>query len=88
LVAVLGTAGDLGVDHLRAGYALQRVLLTLTDLGLCCSMFSQPIEVAAAREQLRLALGRFGTPQMVLRVGYGDPGAWSARRPPAEVIDP
>ena len=83
LVAVLGTAGDLAVDHLRAGYALQRVLLTLTDLGLCCSLFSQPIEVASAREQLRLALGRFGTPQMVLRIGYGDPGPRAAR----DVID-
>ncbi len=87
LVAVLGTAGDLAVDHLRAGYALQRVLLTLTDLGLCSSMFSQPIEVASAREQLRLALGRFGTPQMVLRIGYGDPGPRSARRVARDVID-
>jgi nitroreductase len=87
LVAVLGTAGDLAVDHLRAGYALQRVLLTLTDLGLACSMFSQPIEVPSAREQLRLALGRFGTPQMVLRIGYGDPSPHAARRPAADVID-
>jgi hypothetical protein len=87
-VAVLGTAGNLAVDHLRAGYALQRVLLTITDLGLCCSMLSQPIEVPSAREQLRLALGRHGTPQMVLRIGYGDPGSSSARRPVLEVIDP
>lgn len=87
LVAVLGTAGDLAVDHLRAGYALQRVLLTITDLGLCSSMFSQPIEVASAREQLRLALGRFGTPQMVLRIGYGDPAPRSPRRRAVDVID-
>jgi hypothetical protein len=88
LVAVLGTAGDLAVDQLRAGYALQRVLLTLTDLGLCCSVFSQPIEVPSAREQLRISLGRYGTPQMVLRIGYGEPGAHSARRSAIEVIDP
>jgi nitroreductase len=88
LVAVLGTVGDLAVDHLRAGYVLQRVLLTVTDLGLSSSMFSQPIEVPAAREQLRLALGRYGTPQMVLRVGYGEPGPHAARRPVAEVILP
>jgi nitroreductase len=87
LVAVLGTAGDLAVDHLRAGYALQRVLLTLTDLGLACSMLSQPIEVPSAREQLRLALGRFGTPQMVLRIGYGDPSPHAERRPAADAID-
>jgi hypothetical protein len=87
LVAVLGTAGDLAVDHLRAGYALQRVLLTVTDLGLASSMLSQPIEVPSAREQLRLALGRFGTPQMVLRIGYGDPGPHAARRPATDFID-
>jgi hypothetical protein len=87
LVAVLGTAGNLAVDHLRAGHALQRVLLTITDLGLASSMFSQPIEVAPAREQLRLALGRYGTPQMVLRIGYGEPGVDSARREAADVID-
>jgi hypothetical protein len=87
LVAVLGTAGDLAVDHLRAGYALQRVLLTATDLGLSCSLFSQPIEVVPAREQLRLALGRYGTPQMVLRIGYGAPAARRARRDVSAVID-
>jgi hypothetical protein len=74
-------------DQLKAGYALQRVLLTITDLGLAASMLSQPIEVAAAREQLRLALGRYGTPQMVLRIGYGQPGITTPRRSPAEVID-
>jgi hypothetical protein len=80
LVLVLGTAGDLPIDHLRAGYALQRVLLTITDLGLAYQLFSQPIEVPATREQLRLALGRQGTPQMVLRIGYGDAGPTSPRR--------
>lgn len=87
LVAVLGTSGDLAIDHLRAGYALQRVLLTVTDLGLAASMFSQPIEVASAREQLRLALGRYGTPQMVLRIGYADQGGAPTRRPVRDVID-
>lgn len=87
LVAVLGTAGDLPTDQLTAGHALQRVLLTVTDLGLAASMLSQPIEVASAREQLRLALGRYGTPQMVLRVGYGQQGVTTTRRDPSEVID-
>lgn len=87
LVAVLGTGGDLPVDQLVAGYALQRVLLTITDLGLASSMFSQPIEVAPAREQLRIALGRFGCPQMVLRVGYGNSGPATPRRPVSDVVD-
>jgi len=87
LVAVLGTSGNLATDQLCAGHALERVLLTVTDLGLAASMLSQPIEVPAAREQLRLALGRYGTPQMVLRIGYGQPGATTQRRDLAEVID-
>ncbi len=87
LVGILGTAGDLPIDQLAAGHALQRVLLTITDLGLAASMLSQPIEVPAAREQLRIALGRHSAPQMVLRIGYGQHGAVTARRPPAEVID-
>jgi nitroreductase len=87
LVAVLGAAGNTAGDQLTAGEALQRVLLTAADAGLAASMFSQPIEVPAAREQLRLALGRFGTPQMVLRIGYGQPGGPTPRRPITEVID-
>jgi len=87
LVAVLGTATDRDGDQVTAGQALERVLLTATDAGLSVSMFSQPIEVAAAREQLRLALGRYGTPQMVLRIGYGQPGYPTLRHPAASVID-
>ena len=88
LVAVLGTASNSPVDQIRAGQALQAVLLTVTDAGLAASMHSQPIEVPAARESLRTALGRFGTPQMVLRIGYGQPGYPTPRRDPADVIEP
>jgi hypothetical protein len=86
LVAVLGTPGDLPGDQLTAGQALQRILLTITDARLAASMLSQPIEVASAREQLRIALGRYGTPQMVLRIGYGQPGRPTPRRTPADTL--
>jgi nitroreductase len=86
LVAVLGTAGDMPADHLAAGQALQRVLLTVTDAGLASSMFSQPIEVPAARDQLRRSLGRLGVPQMALRIGYGRPGRPTHRRALADVL--
>lgn len=88
LVAVLGTLGDTPIDHLQAGYALQGILLTITDAGLTSSLLSQPIEVPSAQEQLRLAFGRFGTPQMVLRIGYGEGGSSTARRPVTDVIEP
>jgi hypothetical protein len=87
LIAVLGTAGDTHRDQLHAGFALQRVLLTITDHGLSSALLSQPIEVPSAREQLRIALGRYGTPQMVLRVGYAEPASPTPRRPVADVIE-
>jgi len=87
LIAVLGGAGDSARDEIQVGQGLQRVLLTATDLGLAASMFSQPIEVAAVREQLRLALRRYAAPQMLLRFGYAGPAPGrSGRRPAAEVM--
>ncbi|MEU1755865.1 nitroreductase [Micromonospora matsumotoense] len=87
LVAVLGATGNTVVDQVLAGQALQRVLLTATDAGLAVSLLSQPIEVSGAREALRLSLGRFGTPQMVMRIGYGQPGVATPRRRVDEVLD-
>jgi nitroreductase len=86
LVAVLGTAANRPRDQIIAGQALQRVLLTVTDAGLACSMISQPIEVPPAQDQLRRSLGRSGAPQMALRIGYGHPGRPTPRRDLAEVL--
>lgn len=86
LIAILGTGGDRAIDQITAGEALQRVLLTATDAGLASSMISQPIEVPAARDQLRRSLGRTGTPQMAVRIGYGSPGRPTPRRDLADVI--
>jgi len=86
LVGVLGSPGDRALDQIAAGQALQKVLLTATDGGLATSMISQPIEVPAARDQLRRALGRSGVPQLAVRIGYGSPGHPTPRRDVAEVI--
>jgi hypothetical protein len=83
---VLGGAGDWPSDQLQVGQALQRVLLTATDLGLAASMFSQPIEVPGIRTQLRRALARQDTPQMLLRFGYATSTPHSPRRPVSEVL--
>jgi hypothetical protein len=87
LVAVLGTTADTPGDQLVAGQALQCVLLTVADAGLAASLISQPIEVASAREELRLALQQSGAPQMVLRIGYAQPGTLTPRRPLSEVLE-
>ena len=86
LIGILGSAGDLPVDQTVAGQALQKVLLTATASGLDTSMISQPIEVPAARDQLRRALGRHGCPQIVVRFGFGTPGRPTPRRDVSEVI--
>jgi hypothetical protein len=86
LVAVLGTAGDWPADQVQVGQALQRVLLTATEQGLAASMLSQPIEVPAVREEVRLALGRRGAPQMLLRFGYALTTTASPRRPVEDVL--
>jgi nitroreductase len=86
LVGILGISGDQPIDHTAAGQALQRVLLTATDAGLDTSLISQPIEVPAARDQLRRSLGRSGWPQIAIRFGYGTPGSATPRRDVAEVL--
>ncbi|MCM4084402.1 Acg family FMN-binding oxidoreductase [Paractinoplanes hotanensis] len=88
LVGILGVAGDQPIDHLTAGQALQKVLLTATDAGLAASMISQPIEVVAARDQLRRSLGRSGFPQMTLRLGFGHATHPTPRRTVDEVVKP
>ncbi|MFY1692407.1 nitroreductase [Plantactinospora sp. WMMB782] len=74
MVAVLGSPLDTPGDQLRAGQALQRVLLTATAAGLAANLHARVIAVPAAREQLRLALGRSGRAQMVLRIGQAPAG--------------
>jgi len=86
LLGILGVAGDRAIDQIAAGQALQRTLLTATDAGLHTSMISQPIEVPAARDQLRRSLGRTGYPQIAIRFGYGTPGHPTPRRDVAEVL--
>lgn len=86
LIGVLGVPGDGASDQIAAGQALQKILLTAVDAGLSTSMISQPIEVPAARDQLRRALGRSGFPQIAIRFGYGTPGHPTRRRDLSDVL--
>jgi hypothetical protein len=64
-ILVLSTDGDEQPDWLRAGQALQRVLLTATWQDLATTPISQPVEVPEVRKLLcDAATGLF--PQMVL----------------------
>lgn len=84
-VMVLATEGDSPENWLRAGQALQRVLLTATWLNLATTPISQPVEIPAIRELLTDTRGGSWA-QMVLRVGYGRPAPATPRRPLAEVL--
>lgn len=84
-ITVLTTDGDQPADWLRAGQALQRVLLVATRLHLASTPVSQPVEVPSIREVLSDARrGRWA--QIVIRFGYGQPAPATPRRPLADVL--
>ena len=66
---LLGTAADRDPDWLRAGEALERILLEITRHGFVASPLTQLVEVpftrVAARNELRLGMH----PHVLLRVG-------------------
>ncbi len=78
---VLYTAGDDRISWLRAGEATSAVLLTATAHGLATCPITEPLEVAAVRDELRTdILGDSGFPQMIIRTG------WAATS--SEALDP
>lgn len=86
-ILVLSTDGDRRPDWLRAGQALQRVLLTATWQNLATTPISQPVEVQAVRRMLTDPATGLDA-QMVIRVGYGKMAGRSPRRPVADVLLP
>ena len=85
-LAVLCTPSSSRPDWLRAGQALQRVLLTATLRGIAASPLTQPLETADAW-LVRDPRSGFEYPQMILRVGYGLPVPHTPRRPVSELLD-
>ncbi|MBK3574441.1 hypothetical protein JHN63_11560 [Streptomyces sp. MBT65] len=85
-VAVLSTPYDTRSDWLRAGQALQRVLLYATAHQVRAAFHTQPLEVPALRAGMRtsIAFGRF--PQMILRLGHTTQTWATPRRTPAETL--
>jgi hypothetical protein len=73
LIAVVGTFHDSPLARLRAGQAMQRVLLVAAVAGLSASFLSQVVAVSTTRQRLReLVVGGLW-PQVVLRLGYCAP---------------
>ncbi|MDQ2875086.1 MAG: hypothetical protein M3Y33_09955, partial [Actinomycetota bacterium] len=85
--AVLTTAGDSAADWLRAGQALDRLLLRAAARWVFASMQSQPLELPPLRAQIRDRLGLDGMPQLLLQFGRSNIAPATARRPTAEIMD-
>ncbi|MEV5845318.1 hypothetical protein AB0M32_25440 [Streptomyces sp. NPDC051985] len=87
-VFVLSTPGDGRADWLRAGQALQRVLLDAAARDVMAAFHTQPLELPAMRAEVRawFTPGRF--PQVVLRLGHAAPAPRLPRRPLGSLLVP
>jgi nitroreductase len=87
-LAVLSMPSGTRADWLRAGQALQRVLLTATARGISASPLTQPLETHDAW-LVRDPRSGSEQPQMILRLGYGLPLPQppAPRRPIGDILD-
>ncbi len=84
---VLGTPQDSPKSWMSAGQALARVLLLAAARGIWASYLNQPLHIRELRQELRSLLELDGYPHVILRLGAGDPGGHTPRRPLEDVID-
>ncbi len=85
LLAVLSTAADNPASWLKAGQAMERVLLAACAGGLYASFLNQPIECPALRPRVEEITGK-GVPQIILRLGPGRMVRCSPRRSVMDVL--
>jgi nitroreductase len=71
---VLFSTDDDRAARLRAGEAYARISVEAQRLGLASSALTQAVDLPAVRERFRMLMGWPDHPQMVLRVGYPQPG--------------
>lgn len=84
---VFVTADDTRLDHVRAGYAMERAWLTAVDLGLVAAVLTQPLHLEPVRSALCVDLTLSGFPQILMRVGYSsEPDPAGPRRVVEEVL--
>jgi nitroreductase len=88
VVAVLTTDADARADWLRAGQALQRVLLRAAADDVSAAFHSQALEIPELRDFLRVRHCGGAYPQMIMRLGVAASESEGVRRPPADVSRP
>ena len=86
LLLLLSSRNDETADRLRAGQAMQRVLLAATDAGLAATFLDQALERRALRWLLRDPVHGTGVPQVLLRIGRPvAPAPETPRRPLGDI---
>ncbi|MBA6435937.1 Acg family FMN-binding oxidoreductase [Streptomyces sp. GMR22] len=86
-IAVLTTDQDRRTDWLRAGQALEHVLLLATSHAVRASLLHQALEWSDLRWSLGDAHPAPGHVQMLIRLGYGPVGPATPRNRAAEALD-
>ncbi|HVQ89216.1 MAG TPA: nitroreductase [Actinomycetes bacterium] len=80
-LAVLSTTHDEVIDWVRAGQALERLLLEATMAGVSASFLNQPLDQTDLRWLVRSFDSGAGHSQMILRLGFGKQVPATPRRP-------
>ena len=85
VTAVLVTRGEDEQSWLRAGQALQRILLRAAGQWVFARLQTQPLQSASVRAQIRGSLTPTGSPQLLLELGVARTAHPTGRRPAGEV---
>ena len=88
VTAILLTSADHRADWLRAGQALQRVLTHAASRWVFASLHTQSLEMASIRFLIRDRMSLPGAPQMIMQFGLAHSTHPTARRSPADLIEP
>ena len=86
MLLILALDADDIVSWLRAGQALERVLLEVTRQGYTASPLTQVVEVPVTRAGLREELGLTMHPHILLRVGRAPTTPVTRRRRLSDVL--
>ena len=86
VTAILVTPTDTPTDWLRAGQALNRMLVRAAGSWVFAALNSQPMESPPLRTLVRSRLFLPGAPQMLLEFGRAHTAAATARRPVEDLM--
>jgi hypothetical protein len=85
VTAILVTSGDHEEDWLRAGQALQRLLLRAASRWVFASLQTEPLQASTTRSLIQYSLALPGWPQMLLQLGMARTTHPTARRSAADL---